>query len=740
MKAKPFLSVCIFFLFAIVSCSQTNNTGSKFNLGFEEVRNRKPQGWYIPEQQSYTVSLDSVTVRSGKYSLVIESTGNSVDFQMVAFRLPYHYERGNLTLSGYVKTENVIDTAGLWIRINPELDFEDISRIEVTRTTDWKRYEITLDINPAKTKQVLLGGALHGKGKMWLDDLKIMINGEDIEKAKPYQPEPFSEKAKYDRTFDTGSNIVFPKLDEQKINDLELLGRIWGFLKYHHPAVAKGEYNWDSELFRILQDYLEANDSQQRDKILLNWINKYGWVPKCKDCRTTPDNAFLKPDLSWIEKSNINLKLQDLLQTIYLNRHQGNHYYINTMQVAQNPVFSNERAYETMDCPDAGFRLLALYRYWNMIHYFSPYKYLTDKDWNIVLREYIPYFIEAKNRLEYELNATLLIGEVCDSHAGLTGNKIDSLRGDRQALFRVRFIENKLVVTNIFSDIKRADGIKTGDVITHIDGKSVEAMVDSIKKYYPASNNAVRMNGIADNILRSNKYVISIDYISSDKIKQTEVYLGKRSDFLDCRYKIDTAKCYKFLNPDIGYITLKSIKKEDIDEIKKVFKNTKGIIIDIRNYPSEFVPFSLGSYFVSGRVPFVKFTQGNPDNPGEFTLTPTLKIRKGKESYQGKLVVIVDEETISQAEYTAMAFQAGDNTTVIGSQTAGADGNVSEILLPGGLKTGISGIGIYYPDGRETQRIGIVPDVEVKPTIKGIREGRDELLEKAIEIIEQNLK
>ena len=49
----------------------------------------------------------------------------------------------------------------------------------------------------------------------------------------------------------------------------------------------------------------------------------------------------------------------------------------------------------------------------------------------------------------------------------------------------------------------------------------------------------------------------------------------------------------------------------------------------------------------------------------------------------------------------------------------------------------ISGIGVYYPDGKETQRIGIIPDIEIKPTIKGIREGRDELLEKAISIINE---
>ncbi len=47
----------------------------------------------------------------------------------------------------------------------------------------------------------------------------------------------------------------------------------------------------------------------------------------------------------------------------------------------------------------------------------------------------------------------------------------------------------------------------------------------------------------------------------------------------------------------------------------------------------------------------------------------------------------------------------------------------------------ISGIGIYYPDGTETQRKGVKIDVVVNPTIKGIKAGRDELLEKAKEMI-----
>jgi hypothetical protein len=44
----------------------------------------------------------------------------------------------------------------------------------------------------------------------------------------------------------------------------------------------------------------------------------------------------------------------------------------------------------------------------------------------------------------------------------------------------------------------------------------------------------------------------------------------------------------------------------------------------------------------------------------------------------------------------------------------------------------ISGIGVFYPDKKPTQRVGIIPDVEVKPTLGGIRAGRDEVLAEAV--------
>jgi carboxyl-terminal processing protease len=106
----------------------------------------------------------------------------------------------------------------------------------------------------------------------------------------------------------------------------------------------------------------------------------------------------------------------------------------------------------------------------------------------------------------------------------------------------------------------------------------------------------------------------------------------------------------------------------------------------------------------------------------------------------GKVVLLFNETSQSHAEFTLMALQTAPDVISVGSQTAGADGNVSSIIFPGNYKTYMTGIGVYYPDGRETQRVGIVPDIEVKPTIKGIKLKKDEVLEKAIEMINKKMR
>ncbi len=191
------------------------------------------------------------------------------------------------------------------------------------------------------------------------------------------------------------------------------------------------------------------------------------------------------------------------------------------------------------------------------------------------------------------------------------------------------------------------------------------------------------------------------------------------------------------LGNNVAYVNNSALKKNYLPSIWENAKKAKAIIIDIRNYPTDFPLYDFGAYLMPESTPYVKFSAGDIKNPGQFIYTPTLKVGKNNKDYfKGKVIILVNEISQSSAEFHSMAYRVHPNAIVVGSTTAGADGNVSEIVLPGGIVTMISGIGVYYPDGKETQRIGIVPDVEVKPTLEGIKTGRDEVLEKAIKLAE----
>jgi C-terminal processing protease CtpA/Prc len=190
---------------------------------------------------------------------------------------------------------------------------------------------------------------------------------------------------------------------------------------------------------------------------------------------------------------------------------------------------------------------------------------------------------------------------------------------------------------------------------------------------------------------------------------------------------------FRLLSDQVAYLKLSSVQAAQVSNYIDRAQGTKGLIIDIRNYPSEFVVFALGSLLVDRPTQFARFTSGDLDNPGAFRWRgEPLTLSPQQPHYSGKVVILVDEVSQSQAEYTVMAFRSAPQAMVVGSTTAGADGNVSQVILPGGLSTMISGIGVFYPDKRPTQRVGIVPDVEMRPTIAGIRAGRDEVLEEAL--------
>lgn len=736
---KSLLSLLILLVSSSFCQTEKSKTESNLNFDFEIIWNTTPIGWYSFGSKDYLLSLDSSNVKNGKYSSIIEYNSDSPDYKALAFDIPNNYNGKKITLSGYIKTENITDGyAGLWMRIDPRVAFDNMNKRGVKGTTDWTKYEITLHMDSKNTEKIVIGGLLVGKGKAWFDDFKITIDGTDIKYLKPLVREILP--AETDKEFDNGSNIATINIENNQIENLKTLGLVWGFLKYYHPNIAKGNFNWDYELFRILPEYLSSSDQKSMDEILVKWIKNLGEFTSGEKTKQSSSNIKFGPDLEWLENPAFSEELTTLLLNVKNANRTNEHYYVGLYPGAGNPEFKNENLFETMKYPDVGIRLLAVYRYWNMIQYYFPYKNLIEDDWKNVLAEFISKIINTTNEIEYTLAIQELIGRIHDSHAKIDKNNavFNDYLGLKYAPIDITFIENKPIITGYYDEkLGGETGLNIGDEITAINHQPIENIIKDKLIYTPASNYSTQLRNIALDLLRTNDSTINVEFIRDDKKKLTTLSTYSKTE-MDIPSKFKTTDtCFKMITPTIAYINNGSIKKKYLTVLWKEVEPTKGLIIDIRNYPSDFVIYELSNYLMPEQTPFVTFTSANIETPGLFTFVKTSDVgTKNKNYYKGKVILLVNELTQSSAEFHAMAYQVNPNITTIGSTTAGADGNVSQILLPGGILTKISGIGVYYPDGKETQRIGIVQDIEVKPTIKGIKEGRDEVLEKAIEIIQ----
>jgi hypothetical protein len=540
-----------------------------------------------------------------------------------------------------------------------------------------------------------------------------------------------------DHEFDNGSGVVIDSLTTTQIANLVTLGKVWGFLKYHHPQITSGHRHWDYDLFRVLPSILSAPDRSSANAALVKWIKGLGPVARCDACASLGEtNLQISPDLGWIgDEASLGKDLSGTLRRIYDNRLVRTQFYVSLATIAQNPVFQLELEYSGLKVPDAGFQLLALYRFWNIIGYWSPYRNVLGENWDGILSDFIPKIALARDLDDYQRQLMMLIARAHDGHAGLWSSfQARPPVGKCYLPVRLRFVENQTVVFEYLGDANESDQtLNVGDVITKLDGVPVAALIEKWEPFYSGSNEAARLRDIARFMIRGEcgESKVSIRRGRRDmnlSVRRVSLRAGNSGHL----WHDKPGDTFQILPDQVAYLKLSSVRAEQAADYIDRAAGTKGLIIDIRNYPSEFVVFALGSHLVDRSVPFARFIIGDLSNPGAFHWAEEAWLSPQKPHYAGKIVILVDETSLSSAEYTAMAFRAAPGALVVGSTTSGADGNVSQFALPGGLNTMISGIGVFYPDKRPTQRVGIVPDVEVRPTIEGIRAGRDEVLEEAV--------
>jgi C-terminal processing protease CtpA/Prc len=704
------------------------------SLGFEDQQGGDhPIGWRPNPPE--TIWLDSKVVHSGKWAVRLARDAGS-SFSAMFKAIPVDFAGTTIEYRGFLRTEDVKGFAGLYMVVansTATLAFDNMKDQDLNGSTEWKEYSIKLPLSPG-ARQIIFGVLLSGTGKAWVDDLQLLVDGQPIARVPKLElPKTVLE---VDHQFDAGSGVAPTELTKVQIDNLATLGMVWGFLKYHHPKITSGQSHWDYELFRVLPAILDARDQTAAAAAMLKWIGSLGEVAPCNPCAVLEDrNLHLRPDVAWIEnEALLGQELSRSLRAIYAKRPQlEEQFYLSLAPFVQNPEFEHELAYTQVTLPDPGYQLLGLFRFWTIIQYWFPYCDVIGEDWSKVLAEFVPRVALAKDKASYQRELMALIARAYDSHANLwSGLDVRPPAGECQVPARFRFIENRMVVTGFASpEAEKASGLNTGDIVTALDGVPVVSLIEQWRPYYAASNDAARMRDMAMSLTRGTCGDVDMGILRGGLERKINAHRTAAKDSGGWTHDLP-GETFRLLSSDIAYLKLSSVKGSDAARYVEQSAGTKGLIIDIRNYPSEGVVFDLGELLVDKETPFARSTKGDPSTPGAFYWTSPATLTPRAPHYAGKVVILTDESSQSSAEYHAMAFRSAPNAIVVGSTTAGADGNVSLFPLPGGQRTMISGIGIFYPDKRPTQRVGIVPDVESRPTIAGIRDGRDEVLEQGL--------
>lgn len=517
--------------------------------------------------------------------------------------------------------------------------------------------------------------------------------------------------------------------DSLQIHAIVQASRIWGFAKYHHPAFASRSINADAEYFCLLNEVLQAPDSMKND-ICLKWISGLG--PYAIRDKEDDENIETFNDFNWISDSlYLGKALSDSLMRLRNADPENNRY------VKQTPVNVSyiETQYSDIPKDDVAYRLLGVAKFWNAVDSYSPNRNLTDRPWDDVLAEYIALAFDRS--ISFSALYSRMVSELCDTHVN---SWYVPIFGGRFVPLMCQFAEDRLFVTDTCSLVP--NNFEIGDEIILIDSVSPIKRLDELAPYIPHSNRSSLLRDGSYATLLTVKNEACVEYVRGGKTYTTMISSVDGSKFVNRRFSsqnTSTKPGFKEVAGGIGYINISNLTCKDEQDLENFLASCDKLIIDLRAYPAEYDVLHklLPTFFFSQAREAAEVLLPQAHRPGSFirTTVSTRKTSDPDKLYKGKVVLLVNAHSQSMSEYFTMFLQTIPGSVTVGSQTAGADGDVTRIQLPY-ASFNITGAGICYPDGTNAQRNGVKIDKVVEPSAEGMIRGVDEQLQVAIDYLQ----
>jgi len=392
--------------------------------------------------------------------------------------------------------------------------------------------------------------------------------------------------------------------------------------------------------------------------------------------------------------------------------------------------------------------------------YFSGWKTLPELDPDIAYRNYLEKALASDDRRLFDLTTMEFVARLRNGHTVFSDSWLTQNYGQPMG-FYARPLEGKWVVES-----SAVQGLKPGDVLSMIDDTDLETFFRQQQKYISGSSEAgQRHNFFFLSYLFPQQFTLAL----VDGRTVTVARAGNKPP------SIKTIPEGRWIKQDaVAYIRIPSFANLSSEEKSLAFvvqfQKAKTLIIDVRNNPgglsqrrlvdalmdstyhnwkeSTPIHISLFDYYgqtYKGQQPKSKeITDFERGFMSSFDLFGDSQLIWGGERilprapvFHGQMIFLVDGGCASACEDLLEPFKESGRGTLIGETTEGTSGPGYSHDFGNGMTLGIAIKRRYFPDGSEFEGIGIKPDIEIHSSVQDLKDGKDPVLDKAVELIEK---
>ncbi len=567
----------------------------------------------------------------------------------------------------------------LWLRVDRESGGTGfVNNLDRPIVSDqWKEYEITGKVD-ADAVMVFFGAIMNGSGKLWLDDFRLLVlsDGDQWELVEIKNP-----------GFETGEEGRAPE-------GWAARSPLYAYKIQKHDEPVGGRY-------------LLIENSEQ--KISGPLFDKHAEV----------DETVYK---------ELGAGLSSVIPLALYSDEKG------TLGKNENYRFDELAAeleaedFENLTAGHVSVRLADVIIAWNIFQHFYPYFDVVNVDWDEELTIALKSALNDQSEKDFFYTLSRLLAGLQDGHGFVS----HPMLSDRAGLpVRVGWIENNVIVTAT----QDPSLFQIGDIIQSIDGVKAEKALEEAELFLSGSPQWKRWRSLQQFGFGEQGSMAKLKIKRGSEVLEFEAERTQKQLIPDgTRFNIQE------LEDNIYYVNLSHATWPEIKNKIQDLAAARGVIFDLRGYPNgnhQVICHLLKENDTSKawmQIPLIIY-------PDQENIVDYQRMGWGlmaqKPRIEGKVVFLVDGRAISYAESFMSFIEHYKLAEIVGQPTAGTNGNVNPFVLPGGFRVSWTGMKVVKHDGSQHHLLGILPTVPVERTIRGVIEGRDEFLEKGLELVKR---